>query len=64
MVDHAASTYPDQPAGAEDRWWLPAHLGGDAPSVSAAAAAADRERQQRLEQRRAERSQGGDRSAS
>ena len=64
LVDHAASTYPDQPAGDDDRWWVPAHLGGGAPSAAAAAAAADRERQERLEQRRAGRSQGGDRSAS
>lgn len=63
LVDRAATTYPDQPAGDDDRWWLPSHLGGGAPSVAEAAAAADRERRQRLEQRRVERSRNGDRSA-
>jgi 1-acyl-sn-glycerol-3-phosphate acyltransferase len=32
LLDQAQRTYPDQPAGAEDRWWLPAHLGGTAPT--------------------------------
>ena len=29
---------PQQPAGPDDRWWLPAHLGGTAPTPEAAAA--------------------------
>ncbi|TFV62438.1 1-acyl-sn-glycerol-3-phosphate acyltransferase [Geodermatophilus sp. DF01-2] len=32
LVDEAQRTYPQQPAGPEDRWWLPAHLGGTAPT--------------------------------
>src|SRR4051812_39701972 len=32
LLDEAQRSYPDQPAGPEDRWWLPAHLGGTAPS--------------------------------
>jgi 1-acyl-sn-glycerol-3-phosphate acyltransferase len=32
LVDDAISTYPDRPAGVEDPWWWPAHLGGTAPS--------------------------------
>jgi 1-acyl-sn-glycerol-3-phosphate acyltransferase len=36
LVDHAAATYPDHPAGPEDSWWLPAHLGGTAPSIQQA----------------------------
>jgi 1-acyl-sn-glycerol-3-phosphate acyltransferase len=38
--------YPQQPRGAEDLWWLPAHLGGTAPTPEEAAAmdAAERER--------------------
>src|SRR4051812_32606756 len=38
LLDEAQRTYPDQPAGPEDRWWLPAHLGGTAPTPEAAAA--------------------------
>lgn len=53
LVEAAAREYPQQPAGAGDRWWLPASLGGTAPTVEEAErqAAADRE------QRRAKRSQ-------
>lgn len=58
LVDHAAVVYPDQPAGDDDRWWLPAHLGGTAPTVDEARAMADRERQERLARRRAERAGG------
>ena len=28
LLDEAQRSYPDQPAGPDDRWWLPAHLGG------------------------------------
>jgi 1-acyl-sn-glycerol-3-phosphate acyltransferase len=31
LLDAAQRAYPDQPAGPEDSWWLPAHLGGTAP---------------------------------
>lgn len=37
LVDRAQRTYPQQPAGPDDRWWLPRHLGGTAPSVEEAA---------------------------
>jgi 1-acyl-sn-glycerol-3-phosphate acyltransferase len=33
MVHRAAATYPQRPRDAEDRWWLPAHLGGTALTV-------------------------------
>ncbi|SEL68986.1 1-acyl-sn-glycerol-3-phosphate acyltransferases [Blastococcus sp. DSM 46786] len=39
LLDEAQRSYPDRPAGNDDRWWLPAHLGGTAPTPSAAAAA-------------------------
>ena len=55
LVDEVAAAYPDAPAGDDDAWWLPAHLGGRAPSVQEAAAAADHERRQRLARRRAAR---------
>jgi hypothetical protein len=31
LVDKAQHEYPDEPSGPDDRWWLPAHLGGTAP---------------------------------
>jgi 1-acyl-sn-glycerol-3-phosphate acyltransferase len=38
LLDQAQSSYPDSPAADGDRWWLPAHLGGTAPTPEAAAA--------------------------
>jgi 1-acyl-sn-glycerol-3-phosphate acyltransferase len=38
LLDEAQRSYPDQPAGPEDRWWLPSHLGGTAPTPEEAAA--------------------------
>src|SRR4051795_8836648 len=38
LLDEAQRSYPDQPAGDDDRWWLPAHLGGTAPTPEEAAA--------------------------
>ncbi|WP_243794312.1 1-acyl-sn-glycerol-3-phosphate acyltransferase [Saccharopolyspora gloriosae] len=38
ILDDLQAGYPDQPAGEEDRWWLPAHLGGTAPTPDEAAA--------------------------
>ena len=38
LLDRAQAEYPDQPASDEERWWLPAHLGGTAPLPEAAAA--------------------------
>jgi 1-acyl-sn-glycerol-3-phosphate acyltransferase len=37
LLDEAQRSYPDQPAGEDDRWWLPAHLGGTAPAPEEAA---------------------------
>ncbi|SNY06457.1 1-acyl-sn-glycerol-3-phosphate acyltransferases [Paractinoplanes atraurantiacus] len=37
LLDAAQRAYPDKPSGPEDRWWLPAHLGGTAPLPEAAA---------------------------
>jgi 1-acyl-sn-glycerol-3-phosphate acyltransferase len=31
LLDRAQQEYPDKPAGPEDSWWQPAHLGGGAP---------------------------------
>src|SRR3954469_14029806 len=38
LLDEAERTYPDTPAGAEDRWWRPTHLGGTAPTPEESAA--------------------------
>jgi 1-acyl-sn-glycerol-3-phosphate acyltransferase len=39
LLDEAQRVYPEQPAGPEDRWWLPVHLGGTAPTPEEAAVA-------------------------
>ncbi|MGY1915119.1 lysophospholipid acyltransferase family protein [Blastococcus sp. SYSU DS0973] len=39
LLDEAQRSYPDQPAGDDDRWWQPAHLGGTAPTPAEAATA-------------------------
>ena len=36
LVDDVQRTYPQQPAGPDDRWWQPAHLGGTAPTLEEA----------------------------
>jgi 1-acyl-sn-glycerol-3-phosphate acyltransferase len=43
LVAVAESQYPQRPAGPDDNWWLPAHLGGSAPSVAEADALAAKE---------------------
>jgi 1-acyl-sn-glycerol-3-phosphate acyltransferase len=37
LLDEAQRTYPEQPAGPDDSWWLPAHLGGTGPTPEEAA---------------------------
>jgi 1-acyl-sn-glycerol-3-phosphate acyltransferase len=37
LVEQAQAEYPDSPASEDDKWWLPAHLGGTAPTAEAAA---------------------------
>jgi len=37
LLGRAQAEYPDQPASDEERWWLPAHLGGTAPTPAEAA---------------------------
>jgi 1-acyl-sn-glycerol-3-phosphate acyltransferase len=41
LLDTVQREYPDKPAGPDDRWWLPAHLGGTAPTPEEAAAVDD-----------------------
>lgn len=47
LVDTAQRRYPQHPAGPADRWWLPAHLGGTAPTPEEAAAQARAEAEER-----------------
>ncbi|MBI4261070.1 MAG: 1-acyl-sn-glycerol-3-phosphate acyltransferase [Actinobacteria bacterium] len=35
LYDTSVREYPQQPRDADDRWWLPAHLGGTAPATDA-----------------------------
>jgi 1-acyl-sn-glycerol-3-phosphate acyltransferase len=37
LLDEAQAKYPGKPLGPEDSWWLPAHLGGTAPTPEEAA---------------------------
>ncbi|WP_116451801.1 lysophospholipid acyltransferase family protein [Blastococcus litoris] len=37
LLDEAQRSYPEQPSGTDDSWWLPAHLGGTAPTPEEAA---------------------------
>lgn len=67
LAEELMLAYPDRPAGEHDRWWLPAHLGGGAPTVAEADELAAREeaerRARRLEERRRERQRRAERRA-
>jgi hypothetical protein len=54
LVDAAQRSYPQQPEPGEDPWWVPAHLGGTAPTPDEALARAREEAAQRRERRQAE----------
>ena len=53
LLDHAQRSYPDKPADADDTWWLPAGLGGSAPTLEAAEAEDEKESQERAARRAA-----------
>ena len=36
LLDRAQAGYPEKPAGPDDAWWQPAHLGGTAPAPESA----------------------------
>lgn len=55
LVDRAQRRYPQLPDRPSGEWWLPAHLGGSAPTVEAADALAAREREERRLRRQTER---------
>ncbi|WP_055590482.1 lysophospholipid acyltransferase family protein [Peterkaempfera griseoplana] len=54
LLDQAQSSYPDKPEDAGDSWWLPAHLGGTAPTPEAAEAEDAVEAQERTARRTAD----------
>ncbi|MDQ1585095.1 MAG: hypothetical protein QOJ90_908 [Actinomycetota bacterium] len=53
LLEQVQASYPDRPSGEDDRWWLPARLGGSAPTPEEAARLDDEERLRRLERRAA-----------
>jgi 1-acyl-sn-glycerol-3-phosphate acyltransferase len=53
LLEELQSDYPQKPADDNDRWWVPAHLGGTAPTVAEAEALAARESAERRARRRA-----------
>jgi 1-acyl-sn-glycerol-3-phosphate acyltransferase len=53
LLDQARSTYPDRPAGPDDAWWLPARLGGSAPTPEEAQRLDEEERVERARRRAA-----------
>lgn len=44
LLEEAQQEYPQKPSGDDDRWWLPAHLGGTAPTPEEAEAIMAEER--------------------
>jgi 1-acyl-sn-glycerol-3-phosphate acyltransferase len=36
LLEHARATYKGEPQGADDTWWIPASMGGTAPTLEAA----------------------------
>jgi 1-acyl-sn-glycerol-3-phosphate acyltransferase len=54
LVDQAQRSYPQTPASPSGCWWLPAHVGGSAPTVEEADADAARARAERQARRNGE----------
>jgi 1-acyl-sn-glycerol-3-phosphate acyltransferase len=51
LLAEAQSAYPQRPAGPGDDWWIPAHLGGSAPTLEEAEARLAAQRAQRRRER-------------
>jgi 1-acyl-sn-glycerol-3-phosphate acyltransferase len=58
MVERAAAAYPQRPRQGEDRWWIPTHLGGSAPTVEESLAMTSRDAERRRARRALERESG------
>lgn len=61
MVDELQRSHPHQPAGPDDRWWLPRHLGGSPPDPEEAARERRRREEERARRRAAGRPHAGER---
>jgi hypothetical protein len=57
LLEHARNTYQGVSSGADDTWWVPASMGGTAPTLEEAEARDAIARQERAA-RRAERDAG------
>ena len=55
MLHEAQETYPDRPGPGDERWWVPARLGGTAPTSDEALALDRDERRRRLTEAKAAR---------
>lgn len=51
LLDRVQREYPDRPAGPEDLWWVPASLGGRAPTLEEASALDAADKAERLARR-------------
>ena len=58
LLHQAQETYPDSPSGPDDTWWLPARLGGSAPTPEEALQLDRDERRARIEQAKKARDEG------
>ncbi len=54
LLEEAIATYPGEPRGADDTWWIPARLGGTAPTLEQAAAKAAEVQAERIARRAAQ----------
>jgi hypothetical protein len=54
LLAEAQDRYPQQPANDADRWWVPAHRGGTAPTFDEAEARLATERTEKEARRRAQ----------
>jgi 1-acyl-sn-glycerol-3-phosphate acyltransferase len=59
LLDGIQAVYPDRPSSPEDAWWLPARLGGSAPTPEEAAVIEERVRAERAAKRAAKRAAEG-----
>jgi 1-acyl-sn-glycerol-3-phosphate acyltransferase len=59
LTDKLQRSYPQSPASNDEKWWLPAHLGGTAPTVEEADVLAARDREVRRAKRQGEKTASG-----
>jgi 1-acyl-sn-glycerol-3-phosphate acyltransferase len=64
LLEETRGRYPDAPRGENDRWWLPAHLGGTAPTREQARELDAQEAVRRAAAKTEKAARGGKRAAS